>query len=234
MLTRLLGASALAVVIVGGGVQASAQTRLAATALPQTRAPLPKGAHLIGALPATATLPLSVLFKPRHAAVLARLALRHGEAPLPLATIRAMFDPTSGQVAAVRRYFEAHGFVFQSSAGLAMSFTATPPAVHRALGVTLKRYRTLSGRVFHAPAGVATLPATIEPWVESIGGLSTAAAARPLLHRRARLIPRASGRSLAGAAMVSAQAVTPSCTGAKTAQANYGGLLPGQLASAGG
>src|SRR6185437_12290469 len=94
----LIGTSIIAlVVVVGGGGQAGAQTRPVISLLPQTRTPLPKGARFVGALPASTRLPITVLFKPRHAALLARRA-GSGQAPLPPATIRALFDPTSAQV----------------------------------------------------------------------------------------------------------------------------------------
>ncbi len=230
-------------VVAAGGGQAAAATGRPLSLLPATRSHVPNGAHLLGAVSAGARLPITFLFKPRHPELLAGVAAR-SQSPLSPASARSLFAPTAAQIAAVRSYFEARGFSFQGSSGLAVSFTATSDAVHSALGVSLDRYRALNGRTFYSAGQAASVPAEIAPWLESIGGLSTATEARPLSQQApasiapARATPRSTAPTVAHVSTrpraVSPNAAAAHCLGATNTKLAYNALLPVQLASTGG
>ena len=102
---------------------------------------------------------------------------------------------------------------------MTMTVAGDAAAAEHAFGVTLRVFRSPSGRTFQAPASAIRLPAAIAGAVRTVGGLGSGvrllpAAGRPKLHRPAAEI-------------------TPTCAGATTAQRTLGGYLPADLGQPG-
>ena len=81
------------------------------------------------------------------------------------------FAPSPGNVVAITRYMQSHGFRLTSSGLLSLSFSGDAGAARRAFGVGLSTYRSAGGRVFRAPDGAVKLPTGLAPLVENVSGL---------------------------------------------------------------
>jgi kumamolisin len=174
----------------------------------------------LGAVPATSSVEAVVVFKPRNGFLLQRLALASSGRPgLSEARIESLFAPDPARVKAVRDYLAARGLTVISRTDMTMTLRGDAAAAEHAFGVTLRVFRSPSGRTFQAPAGAIRLPAAIAGAVRTVGGLGSGVRLRPAA---GHVKPH---RSVAG--------ITPSCAGATTAQHTRGGYLPADLGQSG-
>ena len=169
-------------------------------------------AHGARAAAATGRVEVTLALRPRHAALLTRLAgASSARSPLPLETVRALFWPTAGQVARVRAAMLADGLALVSRHGLDVTFAGPAPAVSEAFSAPLAESRRANGSRVLRTLARPQVPASIAPLVQDVQGLDTQTLLHPL------------GRHSAG------HTAAP-CAGA----ASTGGYLPSQLGSAGG
>jgi kumamolisin len=184
-------------------------------ALAGTAAPATAHAHRVGAVASTQAVEAVIAFAPRNAALLHTLALRSSARPgLSEATIRRLFAPSPARVAAVRRYVTSLGLSVTAHTDMTLTVSGAVGAAEHAFGVGIGVYRTASGATFRAATGAIRLPPSIAAGIQSVGGLGSAVRLRPAsrMHR-----------------LHSSAAITPSCTGATTAQHAFGGYLPADL-----
>ncbi|MGZ4169145.1 MAG: protease pro-enzyme activation domain-containing protein, partial [Solirubrobacteraceae bacterium] len=157
------------------------------------RAPaVPAGATFVGHVPSATLLHVTVALRPRDPVALAayaRAVSTPGSASyrryLTPTQFAARFGATAGQVDAVRRSLRAQGLRPGpvSRGSLSISVVATAARLERAFSVSLTRM-TLPGRRMAIRASAApAVPAALAGAVQSVVGLNTTAAPRPLLVR---------------------------------------------------
>jgi subtilase family serine protease len=157
------------------------------------RAPaIPAGATFVGMVPATTQLHVSVALRPRDPAALSAYA-RAVSTPgspsyrryLTPAQFAQRFGATAAQIRAVRRSLRAHGLSpgAVSRGALSISVLASASRLERAFSVSLTRMALRNGRMAIRASAAPALPASLARAVQSIVGLNTAAAPRPLLDR---------------------------------------------------
>jgi hypothetical protein len=186
-------------------------------ALPGTTVPAVAGAEAVGAVAAAQPVQAVVTFRPRNAALLRRLALAwSGRTGMSEARIRALFAPLPERVAGVESYLRAHGLRVTARTDMTVTVAGPAAAAERAFAAPLQVYRA-RGRTFSAPAGPVHLPAALARSVATVGGLDTFVRLRPA-SSRPNVHP--------------ATAISPRCSGARTAQRTLGGYLPADLGSA--
>lgn len=165
------------------------------------------------AVAADAPIEVTLALRPRHPALLQRLAAASSaRPPLPAGAVGALFLPTPREVAAVRAAMLSQGLRFQAQRALSLTFTGTVAAANRAFGVILQVSRRADGSLARRPSATPRAPAAVAPLIQDIEGLDT----------RAQLHP-------AGGSSGSAEPPPP--CGAPGAT---GGYLPAQLGSARG
>ena len=170
--------------------------------------------HALGAVAAPARIGAVVYLKPRHAALLQRVALRAGgRRPMTAGEIAKLFMPAPATVATVSGYLRSEGLQVTSTSGLAIHVSGAAASMGQAFGTTLERYRGSTG-TFQAPASVLRLPAAVASVVQAVGGLQTNLRLHPQTRRP---VPHVQGS-------------TATCNGADQAQSAYGGELPQDLA----
>ena len=158
--------------------------------------------RVIGALPASTRLNVTVALKPRDPAALAAFAdavstpgsgLYH-EYITP-AQFARRFGPTMVQTAAVESSLRAHGLNpgAVSANGLAIPITASAGAVADAFSVSFSRIAAPGGRLAFASAAAPRLDAPVARLVEGVVGLDTLSAPQPLAVRRRADASRAGG-----------------------------------------
>ena len=171
---------------------------------------------LVGALASASPVRAVVTFKPRNGFLLRRLALNASGRPgLSEAQIRNLFAPDPARVRSVRAYLAGQGLAVTGHTDMTLTVSGPAASAEHAFGVGMRVYRTAAGRTFDAPAGAIRLPAAIAGDVQTVGGLDTSVRLRP-----------ASGRPRVHSPRVS---ITPTCTGATSAQQAFGGYLPADL-----
>jgi kumamolisin len=186
-------------------------------ALPGTAVPASAGADAVGAVAPAQPVQAVVTFRPRNAALLHRLALAWSGRPgMSEARIRALFAPSPTSVRGVEAYLRAHGLAVTARTDMTMTVAGTAAAAEQAFAAPLRVYRQ-GARTFSAPAGPMHLPASLARSVATVGGLDTSVRLRPA-GSRPRVHP--------------ATAISPHCSGARTAQRTLGGYLPADLGSA--
>ncbi|HEY3765795.1 MAG TPA: S53 family peptidase [Gaiellales bacterium] len=204
--------------LAAGPAHSRSRSRLVAVAgsvVPATTYADAAGAALAPTLPVEAVIAL----KPRNAALLHRLAESSSGRPgLSEALIRRLFAPTPARVRTVRNYLAAHGLVVTAHTDMTLTVAGDAGAAEQAFGVGLRVFRSPAGRTFRAPTGAIRLPTGIAGSVQSVGGLDTSV----------RLTPATSRQRVNRPAAV----ITPSCTGATSAQHTLGGYLPADLGQA--
>jgi len=160
----------------------------------------------------TGTVRVTLALRPRHPALLARLAQASSvRAPLPRSIVRELFLPTGRQVARVRAAMRAQGLRYESRHGLDLSFSGPASSVGAAFSAPLVAARAAGGGPARRPLTVPRPPAGIATLVQDVEGLDTRAPLRPL------------------AAGAPAPAAAPCRPAAET-----GGYLPSDLGSPGG
>jgi hypothetical protein len=192
----------------------NAATTVSMRVLAGTQLPLVRHSTRLAAT--TDSTPVSVVLslQPRNRALLARAAA--GSRPMSDAKLRQTFAPSPGNVVALTRYMQAHGFTRTSAGLLSLSFSGDAGAARSAFGVGLSTYRAPSGRVFRAPDAAVKLPAALAPLVEDVSGLDTALR----LQRHTMVV------------QPNVAVPTSSCPGSGNAQSLYGGYEPADLAEA--
>jgi subtilase family serine protease len=172
----------------------------------------------LGTARATASVRVSLILRPSHPALLARMAAQSSGKPgLSQALIDGLFRPAPDVRAQVAAYMRSRGFAPAGSGFLAMAFTGTAAQADAAFGVTLANYRLASGITYRAPSGAVHLPAALVSRVIAVDGLSTLPLEQPAGVKHAKQQPHISPGAPCGQAM----------------SAHTGGsLLPAQLAAA--
>jgi kumamolisin len=162
---------------------------------------------------ATGRVEVTLALRPRHPALLSRLAAASSAArPLPAGLVRALFLPTGAQVARVRAAMRRDGLTLESGRGLDLTFTGSAAAAGRAFSAPLVETRRVDGSRVLRPLARPVAPAAIAPMVQDIEGLDTQTRLHPLGLESHGRVP------------------SPSCGG----PASTGGYLPAQLGSFGG
>jgi len=209
----LLIASVAAILGTIGGADAHAATPRSVVA--GTMPPALAGAARIASVPSSRPLQVTLLLRPRHPALLQRLAARSGgRPPLSPSRIASLFYPTAAQLALVDRTMRAQGLRPAGVHGLSASYIGRTAAAESTFSVSLGVYRASNGETFQAPAGRVSVPAAIAPLVADVQGLDTSQSLQPLT----------AGRQAA--------ALGSPCTAAHTFQTVHGGYLPGDLGGA--
>ncbi len=185
----ILGALSLVLIgpAVGADAASAAPVRLGSTPL------VPAGARLVGTLAGNTPLHLTVTLVPRDPSALAAFA-RDVSTPgsavfrqyLSVAEFRRRFAPTEAQIAAVRTVLSSRGLTPGpvTANGLAMSISTTAAHAEGAFSVGLARYVLRGGRVAYANTTAPALDSSVAGLVQSLIGLNTLAAPRPLSSSR--------------------------------------------------
>jgi subtilase family serine protease len=150
----------------------NAATLVSMRAVPGTQLPLVRQSARLAATADSTPVSVVLSLQPRNRGLLTHAATsgkRMSEAKL-----RQTFAPSPGNVVAITRYMQSHGFRLTSSGLLSLSFSGDAGAARRAFGVGLSTYRSPGGRVFRAPDGAVKLPAGLASLVEDVSGLDTA------------------------------------------------------------
>ena len=100
---------------------------------------------------------------------------------LTAAQFAAQFGPAQADYNAVAAFARAQGLTVTGTHPNRLLLDVTGPArtLETVFGVRLQSYRARDGRVFHAPDGAPSLPASIARLVTGISGLNDAAAPHP-------------------------------------------------------
>jgi subtilase family serine protease len=180
-------ACALALVVLGPAAAARAATVRVGPA-----PAVPAGGRFVGMVPATTGLHVTVALRPRDPAALAAYA-RAVSTPgspsyrryLTPAQFARRFGATPAQISAVRRSLRAHGLTpgALSRGALSISVAASARRLERAFSVSLTRMALRNGRIAIRASAAAAVPTSLAGAVQSVVGLNTAAAPRPLLVR---------------------------------------------------
>ena len=145
----------------------------------------------LGPVAATSDVHAVVVFKPRNAFLLRRLARASSGRPgLSEARIDSLFAPDPARVRAVRAYLDARGLTVTGRTDMTMTVSGAAAAAEQAFGVALRVFRSPSGGTFEAPASPIRLPAAIAGAVRTVAGLGGGVRLRPAsghlkLHRSA-------------------------------------------------
>jgi YVTN family beta-propeller protein len=207
-------AVALSVPPIGPGVlgsaSASAQPR-PATSVGGVRdtvgraAVVPGGAARLGPAPATTSLHLDVVLKPRDPSALAALAAAV-DTPgspdyrrfLPRGQLTRDFGPSAATVASVRSALSEAGLSPGpvSSDGLIIPVTTTVGRAEAGLHTRIASYQLVSDRSAVANTNAPSLPAAVAPAVQAIIGLDTTTGAEPEALSAPAARPRRPGASI--------------------------------------
>jgi kumamolisin len=212
--------------LVAGQAGASAAPRARLVRIHGSALPALRSSARVAVTPSSQPVHATVTLEPRNAGLLHETAERHGR-PLTYAQLRARFAPSAATRAAVVRYMRSQGLALESQGLLSMTFGGTAAQASRAFHVGLSTYRSPRGRLFRAPDGAASLPASIASSVAAVTGLDTQLRLRPAV-KVPKLPPAAAGN----VALQPFGTLANPCAGAKKGQHNWGGYLPAQLAQA--
>ncbi len=212
---------------------------LAPTAASATRmgaAPsLPKGAHIAGAVSTGTPMHVTITLQPRDRAALQAFATAVATPGSPEyrqyitpAQFAKRFGAAPGAVAAVEASLKAHGLTPGSPSANALSIpvTATAGAIGHAFDVSFAHVTLQNGATAIVNQQAPALAADVSTDVQSILGLDTLQAARPLLVR---------SHAVAATPQLRPHVVTGGpepCAAASSAGATQGGFTADQIASA--
>jgi subtilase family serine protease len=184
--TLVLAACALAIAAALASVALASPRGVRVGAAPLVPGPT----RLLGTLPRTARLKVTVALAPRDPAALAAFAsavstpgsseYRDYITPGQFAQ---RFGPTSAQIASVRSSLRAHGLApgAVSANGLGVPVTATAGALGDALSISFTRLLGPSGRVAVAPTAAPLFDAAVAKLVQGVVGLDTLSVPQPLI-----------------------------------------------------
>jgi len=153
---------------------------------------VPTGARFTGMVPAGTRLHVTITLRPRDPAALAAYA-RAVSTPgspsyrryLTPAQFAQRFGASEARIEAVRRSLLARGLTpgAVSRGALSISVVAGAGALERAFSVSLTRMALRDGRMAIRASAAPALPASLAGAIQSVVGLNTTAAPRPLLVR---------------------------------------------------
>ncbi|MDQ2758863.1 MAG: protease pro-enzyme activation domain-containing protein [Actinomycetota bacterium] len=168
--------------------------------------PAPAGARVLGTLPASIQIRVTVTLAPRDPAALEAYALAVSTPGsgayrdrLTVAQFAQRFAPTAAQSAAVQSSLRARGLSpgAVSANGLAIPVIATASRIAQAFSTSLKSYALPHSRLAFANAVAPSFDASVARYVQGVVGLDTLATPRPLglarrvgVARRDGLAPR--------------------------------------------
>ena len=185
----------------------------------------PADAKLIGSLPRSTRLQLTVTLRPRDPAALAAYAKAVAEPGsrsyhrfLTVAQFARRFGATPAAVAAVRASLRARGLTSGAPAPNDLSIPVRGSAgdVSTAFATTLARLQLRGGRLAYANTSAPALPRAVAPDVQAIIGLSTVTEPRPAGPRAPPPAPATSGDTArAGSDHVDGAALDPGATDAR-------------------
>jgi Pro-kumamolisin, activation domain/Putative Ig domain len=225
--TSLAGACAGALVVALLGASPASAVRLG------TAPALPSGARIVASLTAATPMHVTVTLRPRDPATLLAFATGVSTPGSPLyrgyltpAEFAQRFGATPEQIRTVESSLRAHGLRpgRPSANALSIPVSATAGALGRAFSVSFAHLRLRDGAGAIVNRQAPSLDRAIAPQVQTVLGLDTLSAARPLLLRRHSVTPRA----------VRLHVVTggpQACPAASAAAAAQGGLTADQVAS---
>ncbi len=202
----------------------------------------PAGATFVGMVPATKQLHVTVALRPRDPSALAAYA-RAVSTPGSAAYRRYLtptqfarrFGATAAQIAAVRRSLRARGLTAGavSRGSLSISVAAGAAQLERAFSVSLTRMAVRGGGTAIRANAAPAVAASVATAVQSVVGLNTTAAPRPLLVRArpGAAPPRGTGRTPSSAGHVATGGPQP-CTAARAAAPGQQAFTADQIASA--
>jgi subtilase family serine protease len=154
--------------------------------------PPPVGATLVGMVPATQRMHVTITLRPRDPSALTAYA-RAVSTPgspgyrryLTPTEFARRFGATAAQIGAVRRSLLAHGLIpgRVSRGALSISVAAPAAALERAFSVALTRMALRGGGTAIRASAPPAVPASVAGAVQSVVGLNTTAAPHPLLVR---------------------------------------------------
>lgn len=153
------------------GAAADAATPAATSLARPTR--LAQGDVVVGALAAAQPMHVVIGLKLRNKAQLDAYIARPGFKPLTGAQFVARYGPTAAQAQAVAHFLELSGFtdVRVSPNRILVSGNAPAANVQRAFQTSLVGVRTHDGRMAYANTRNATLPGSLQPFVNGVVGL---------------------------------------------------------------
>jgi subtilase family serine protease len=229
-LASLLGAFALIAAIVG---PSSATASSGGPVRLGTAPSLPKGARIVGSVPTSTPMHVTVTLQPRDPAALQAFATEVSTPGSPLyrhyitpAEFAQRFGATANQVQAVDASLEAHGLSPGPPTANALSIpvNATAGAVARAFSLSLAHVSLPSGTTAIANQQAPSLDPAIASNVQAVLGLNTLSAAHPLLVRPHNVHPLARPHVVTGGPQP--------CQAASSKGAGAGGYTADQIASA--
>ncbi|HEV3213578.1 MAG TPA: protease pro-enzyme activation domain-containing protein [Acidimicrobiales bacterium] len=207
-------------------------------------AKLPAGTRVLGAVPRTQRVQVSVFLQPRSAAALASFAAQVSNVHSPQfrhylarGAFAARFGPTLGSITAVESFARRAGLHVSalSANHLALSLTGTAGSFSSAFSTRLSEVRLPDGSRGRATTAPLRLPATIAPSVVAIVGLNNVVRAHTSL-RRVNQLRRPTKRIGRSFPTVRPRAIpgAPSACGAASAvtQLGFGGITDDQVAHA--
>ncbi|MGW1563841.1 S53 family peptidase [Streptomyces sp. NPDC002144] len=181
----LLTAALVSAFVVAGPAAASATTAVAQTHPAWATATADQGAAA-----ASTTLTPTVFYAGQDPAGMTAYAQAVSTPTSPLyrryltpAEYRTRFGATAAQVKAVRFWLTGAGLKITSTNAAGVTVTGTAPAIQKAFGVTLRRYK-VRGETYVAPAADAQVPTAVAGDVGPITGLTT----MPVVARSAGLV----------------------------------------------
>ena len=150
------------------------------------------GARALGRVPSGQAMTLTLTLPLRDPAGLTSLLDRLYDPADPLygsyltpSQFTERFGPTQQSYDAVAAFARAHGLSITRTTPnrLLLSVSGSTAAVEAAFGVHLGRFQALDGRVFYAPDGDPSIPASLVGRLTGVVGLDNAAVPRPFLRR---------------------------------------------------
>lgn len=132
-----------------------------------------QGDVVVGSLAATQPMHIVIGLKLRNKAELDAYISRPGFKPLTGAEFAARYSPSAEQAQAVARFLQMSGFTNVRIAPNRILVSGDAPAanVQRAFQTSLASVRTHDGRMAYANTRDATLPASLQPFVNGVVGL---------------------------------------------------------------
>ena len=161
------------IVALGLAATANAATPVGSSLARPTR--LAQGDVVVGTLAVAQPMHIVVGLKLRNQAALDAYISRPGFKPLTGAQFAARYAPSAAQAQAVAHFLELSGFanVRISPNRILVSGDAPAANVRRAFQTSLVSVRTHDGRMAYANTSDATLPASLQPFVNGVVGLQT-------------------------------------------------------------
>ncbi len=202
---RLVVAVAAGVLLAGSSIAAAAS--VSHTVRVGSAPRRPAGSRVVGTLPTTTPVSVSVVLKPRDPAALQSYATAVSTPGssvyhqyLSVAQFRQRFGPTASQIVAVSAALRAQGLKpgVVSANGLAIPVSSTAGTLSRAFSTSLQRVTGPGGQAGFANTAAPLVNSSVAGVVQGVVGLDNLAVRRPLALRAAHARARASGHVATG------------------------------------